>query len=76
MECDTRWTNEPWKLYDSKFSVHFPPMSSSGKDEKKKKERNVRRVVQRYEPTIVCYNEHDHAIEVRTDRNNLHTHDV
>ena len=62
-----RQTNKPWKLYDSKFSVHFSPISSSGKEEKEEEERKVRRVVERYEPTIVCYNRHDHVMEVRTD---------
>ena len=71
MEYDMRRSNIPWKLYYSYFSVHFSPMSTSGGDKKKEEERNEKKMAGRYEPTIVCYNKHDHVMEVRTDRHNI-----
>ena len=60
-------------MYDTRFSIHFSPTSSSGEDEEEQEmeqEGTVRRAEVNgggYEPTIVCYNKHDSIMEVRTD---------
>ena len=70
MEWDRSQTSNPWKALDCKFTVHFSLTSHTCKDSgKEEPERKVRRVTEKYEPTIVCYNRHDHVMEVkrRTD---------
>ena len=67
------------KLYCDRFSVHFSLIPSCGNDEGKEEReeemvlmgRNHRNVEVRggsYEPTIVCYNQRDHVLEVRKNR--------